>query len=413
MKEVLRRWLLPVLVLAAALAGVLYLPKIVVFFKWIWGLILPLVVGGGIAFVLNMLMEWYAGKLYRRVERPVLRKLLSLLTALITIIAIFAAALWIVIPELVKSFDMMIKGIPDAVASVKIALSALVIKYPQLDSAIGGMFSDENVNALNHFLSNSFGDTLSSAYKTASDTLSSAVTFLIGLMFSFYILMDKEHLGRQMRQLIYTYLPETWARRFLYICHETSLNFQAFISSQCIEALILFTMYMIVALIFRLPYSFMIAVLIGVFSLIPIFGAWIAWAIGVFLIVMVSPWKAVTFSVIFLIISQIEANFIYPRIVGTSIGLPGIWVLAAVTVGTSMFGLIGTIIAVPVAALAYTLISEYSQKKLRAHPQEIADVCTPPDWKYYNPETNAFESKPVHLENVLSTCPKEPEEPKA
>lgn len=400
-----KSWYKLVLFAAFLLLIVLNFSGVMGILGWLWAIVYPLILGGCIAFVINILMQWLSVKVFtkKRIKKESLRTLLSLLCAILIIVLIVVVSLWIVIPQLIHSFTLLANSIPSMIRASREYIERLAASYPEFRTVSSALESRSEGfgNDLSNFLRERLPNTLLQTYAAASHTFGAAATLLIGVMFSLYLLTYKRKLGRQTRQLVYTYLPEKWANRVLYIFHLTSKNFDAFIFGQCLEALILFAMYVVVALIFRLPYSFMIATIIGIFSLIPLFGAWIGWVIGVILIITVNPWQALTFTIIFFVISQIEGNFIYPRIVGNTIGLPGIWVLAAITIGANMLGIIGMIIAVPIAALCYTLVSESSQRILREKPGVIGHILHSPDWSHFNPETDEFEDHKVKLENVL------------
>ncbi len=376
------------------------------FLNWLIDVTMPMIVGGCIAFVLNLIMMALQKYIFKPslIKKPVLRQAISLIVALLLLVILVFGVLAIALPQLAHSVELLSRSIPRAVTGLREWLTRIMSANPVLSDALSQVRrSTEDIGSnLINFLENGLPKTLGQTYHYATTTVGAVFTFFIGLMFSFYILMSKEKLARQFRQLFYTYLPEKTASKLLYILHVTKDNFNAFIFGQTMEAIILFVMYIVIALIFRLPYSFMLATIIGVFSLIPLFGAYIGWIIGVILLLTVNPWDALTFTIIFFVISQIEGNFIYPRIVGSSIGLPGIWVLAAVTIGGNLMGIVGMIIATPIVALIYTLLSEDSQKRLRKKSYVIPEIINQPDWKNYNPETDTFEDHPVHLTNVLA-----------
>lgn len=382
---------------------VLNFDRIFSWLGWLVGVFSPLILGGCIAFVLNILMHSLERRVFKFIKKESLRKTISLVTAFILLIILVIAIIAIAVPELIRSIELLTDSLPRAYENFKTLIYNYAKDNPQLEDFIKNLTkeTDSIQSIITNFLKNDLPRTLTTTVSFASHTFGMVFSWVIGFMFSIYVLTYEEKLGRQARQLVFTYLPENRANQVLYICHLTSKNFKAFIYGQVLEAIILFIMYIAVATIFRLPYSFMIATMIGVFSLIPLFGGYIGWAIGIFLILPINPLQALYFTIIFFVISQVEGNFIYPRIVGNSIGLPGIWVLAAVTVGGNMYGIIGMIAAVPIAALFYTLISENSQKRLRGKKRLIKRILNKPNWENYNPETDKFEDKPVHLKNVL------------
>ena len=203
--------------------------------------------------------------------------------------------------------------------------------------------------------------------------VSGVSTFVIALIFSFYILLQKEKLGRQGRQVLYALLPERRADRTLEILRLSSRTFSSFLSGQCLEACILGTLFVAAMTIFRMPYALLVGVLIAFTALIPIFGAFVGLGIGAFLMLMVNPMDALIFTITFFVLQQIEGNLIYPHVVGGSVGLPSIWVLVAVTVGGSMMGVVGMLLFIPLCSVLYALLREAVHGRLaqkKAHGDE-------------------------------------------
>ena len=206
---------------------------------------------------------------------------------------------------------------------------------------------------------------LSSSFSLVGSVVSGIVSFLIGVVFSVYVLFQKEKLSVQAKKILYALLPEKKADRAVAIGKLSNQVFSSFLSGQCLEACILGAMFVIVMSILRMPYAMLIGIVIALTALIPIVGAFIGCAVGMFLIVMVSPVQAVWFLVLFLVIQQVEGNLIYPRVVGGSIGLPSMWVLAAVSVGGSLFGITGILIFIPLCSVCYALFRDFVHKRLR------------------------------------------------
>ena len=194
------------------------------------------------------------------------------------------------------------------------------------------------------------------------------VNFLLALVFSLYLLAQKETLIAQSKRLLRRALPRKAADKLLELLSLTNNAFSSFVTGQVTEAVILGTLCCLGMLILRLPYALPVSVIIAALSLIPIFGAWIGAATGAFLIVFQSPIKALTFLIFLLILQQVEGNLIYPRVVGKSVGLPGLWVLAAVTIGGGAFGVLGMLLGVPVCSVIYTLLQNF----VRTAPEELS-----------------------------------------
>jgi len=207
------------------------------------------------------------------------------------------------------------------------------------------------------------------------------VNAVIGLVFSLYCLARKDILASQGRKILYSILPEAAADETVRILRLTNSTFSNFISGQCLEACILGGLFAVSMAIFKMPYIPLISVLIAITALVPIVGAFIGCILGAFFILVNDPIQAVLFIALFLVLQQIEGNLIYPKVVGTSIGLPGMWVLVAVTVGGEVMGIVGMLVMIPLASVCYTLLREYTSKmvqdkgidpdKLRAHPPEL------------------------------------------
>ena len=244
----------------------------------------------------------------------------------------------------------------------------LVSNHPELvdyiDEVQAQLNWEEILNQLVTFFRIGANSMLSSTISVATGIVSGVGTFFIGLVFACYILLQQEFLKRQMKKLIFAYLKEKHANRFLQICALTYRTFSNFLTGQCLEAVILGMMFFISMTILRFPFAVLVGVLIAFTALIPIFGAFIGCVVGAFLILTISPSQAAAFVVLFLVLQQIEGNLIYPKVVGGSIGLPAIWVLVAVTLGGSLFGIVGMLVFIPIVSVVYTLLKEDVNKRL-------------------------------------------------
>lgn len=206
---------------------------------------------------------------------------------------------------------------------------------------------------------------LDTTFSAAISIVNGMSTFLIGFIFSIYILLQKENLIRQIKKLLAAFLPERTVEGIVRIAALTSRTFSNFFTGQCMEAVILGSMFFIVLVVLRLPYALLIGVLIAFTALIPVFGAFIGWAVGAFLMLIISPMDALLFSAVFFTLQQIEGNMIYPHVVGNSVGLPSIWVLVAVTLGGSMMGVVGMLIFIPLCSVLYTLLRDTVNERLK------------------------------------------------
>ena len=206
---------------------------------------------------------------------------------------------------------------------------------------------------------------LNSTVSVASGIISGIVNMVISFIFALYILAQKERLGDQGRRIISAYLPEAAGRKILEICSLLYRNFSSFITGQCVEAVILGAMFFVVMTVIRMPYALLVGCLIAVTALIPIVGAFIGCAVGAFLLLMISPMQALAFVVLFLVLQQVEGNLIYPHVVGSSVGLPSIWVLAAVSTGGSLMGVAGMLLFIPLTSVVYTLFRQLVYQRLK------------------------------------------------
>ena len=327
---------------------------------------MPFITGCAIAFVLNIVMNLienrilnkWTGKYADRFKRPV-----SIVLTFVFIVLLLVFLISMVVPQLVRAVSDVVKQVPLGINRLMAELDILCQKYPELQQQIDvlsniGKNWDSIVNNIGSFFKNGFGDVLNSTIGIASSVVSGFTNLFIGLVFSVYVLTQKEKLAGQVKRVLSAFLPEKINNSVLYVCALLNKNFTNFITGQCLEAVILGTMFVIAMTIFRMPYAVMIGVLIAFTALIPIVGAFIGCVVGAFLILLVNPWKALAFIVLFLVLQQIEGNLIYPRVVGSSVGLPAMWVLVAVTIGGSLFGIMGMLIFIPLISTVYALLRE-------------------------------------------------------
>lgn len=329
----------------------------------VFSIFLPFLLGGCLAFLLNVILRpvergWRRawGKRYgprqKRAQRPV-----CLLVSTLLLVGVVFAIFFIVVPALKDSVVNFVSLLPSRLAHLEhwwnnLAgfLEAHSIQLPGFS-----LNSAELQNNITSFLSKYGEDFLNTTIGITSSIFSLVVNLVLALAFSLYLLAQKETLTGQAKKVVRALFSEKWAHWITDVARMTNRTFSNFVTGQLTEAVILGTLCFLGMLIFRLPYAGVISVLVGFTALIPIFGAFIGVGIGAFLILLVSPIKALWFILFFVILQQLEGNLIYPRVVGKSVGLPGIWVLAAVTVGGNAFGLAGMLLAVPLCSVLYTL----------------------------------------------------------
>lgn len=333
---------------------------------FIWGLLRPFVVGVVIAFVLNIPMRAIEKHLFRgrggRLRRPV-----SFTLTVVLVLGVLALVGYLVIPQLVSTIMSLGAAMPGYIQNAQQKIMPYLTYFPTVEDSIRALNWNTIEPQLLTFLQNGALGFASSAYTVASRLIGGTVSFFIGIIFAAYILLDKEHLGAQLKGLLKAYLPAKRYRGLLGFGRLCSSSFSRFVSGQCTEAVVLGLIFCVVLFVGQFEYALLIAVLIAFLSLIPIFGATIACAIGALLLLMAQGWvRALVFVAIFLIIQQIDGNFIYPHIVGTSVGLPAIWVLVAVTLGAGLAGLTGMLVCIPMASVVYTLVHRSALARLHA-----------------------------------------------
>ena len=326
----------------------------------VFSIFLPFLLGGCLAFLLNVILRpvergWRRawGKRYgprqKRAQRPV-----CLLVSTLLLVGVVFAIFFIVVPALKDSVVNFVSLLPSRLTHLEHWWNNLA-GFLEAHSIQFSLNSAELQNNITSFLSKYGEDFLNTTIGITSSIFSLVVNLVLALAFSLYLLAQKETLTGQAKKVVRALFSEKWAHWITDVARMTNRTFSNFVTGQLTEAVILGTLCFLGMLIFRLPYAGVISVLVGFTALIPIFGAFIGVGIGAFLILLVSPIKALWFILFFVILQQLEGNLIYPRVVGKSVGLPGIWVLAAVTVGGNAFGLAGMLLAVPLCSVLYTL----------------------------------------------------------
>ena len=331
----------------------------------------PLLLGAGIAYVVNILMRFYETHIFRKCRRPLFLKLRRggcMVAAYLTILVIVGLIVGLIVPELIRAVQLLLNETPALIDR----LYGELLKYPEIaqylpnaEANLGELGADwqQLLTGVLEWLGGGWNGLMNSVVATVSGVFSGAVTLVMGFMFSFYILYGKEKLGRQVRRLMRTYLKPAWCERTFYVLNVLDDSFHRYVVGQCTEAVILGTLCMLGMLIFGFPYATMIGALVGATALIPIAGAYIGAGVGAILILTVSPMEALLFLVFIVVLQQLEGNIVYPRVVGSQLGLPALWVLAAITVGGNVMGIGGMLLAVPLTTAIYRLVRENVRKR--------------------------------------------------
>lgn len=340
---------------------------VVAAFQFVMGIIMPFLIGGVIAFILNVPMKKIEKHLpMKNAKTKKFKRPLAYVLTLVCVIGVLALALVVVIPELGNTISMLAEQIPVAIKGAQKWFSELPEKWPALAPAIEELdfdWSSISSTAV-AFVQGLATGVVSSGVGFFSGVVSGVTTFAIGFVFSIYVLFQKEKLASQAKQILYAVFSDKVTEKIISVAKLSNQVFSSFLSGQCLEAVILGTMFVVAMSICRMPYAMLVGIVIAITALVPIFGAFIGCVIGMFLIVMVNPIQAVWFLILFLVLQQVEGNLIYPYVVGGSIGLPSIWVLVAVTVGGNLFGIAGILIFIPLCSVLYALFRTFVKKRL-------------------------------------------------
>lgn len=350
---------------------------------WLLGILSPFVLGGAIAFVLNVPMRAIERHLFPNRRLTKLRRPLALVLTLVALTGVLTLAFCVIGPGIKDAVMSIAAQVPGAFDRLYQRLLGLEQYLPQIKDLVGDLAIDwKSVSQKVLNLAQSWGGSLiSSGGGLIGGVVSGVSTFVIGLIFSFYILLQKEKLARQGRQVLYGLLPLKQADRALEVLRLAERTFSNFLSGQCVEACILGTLFVIAMTIFRMPYALLVGVLIALTALIPIVGAFIGCAVGALLIAITDPWKALVFIILFLVLQQIEGNLIYPHVVGSSVGLPSIWVLAAVTLGGKLMGVGGMLFFIPLCSVLYALFRDFVKGRLAEKKVAARKWRDPPSGK--------------------------------
>ena len=335
-------------------------------------IILPFLIGGGIAFVLNVPMHFIEEKLFgqkklkgnktaKKFARPV-----SFLLTLIFVFGIIFLVMFIVIPELTSTIANVGVTIQREIPKLLAYAEELFQNNEEIVQWIESIEFNWNkiFEGMVGFFTTGAGSVMDSTFAVARTIVNGVTTFAIGFIFACYILLQKERLHVQVKKIGYAFMPKDWVEIIAAISSMAYKTFSHFLTGQCVEAVILGTMFFIAMTIFRMPYALLVGVLIAFTALIPIFGAFIGYVVGAVLIFMVSPMQAVMFVILFFVLQQIEGNLIYPHVVGNSVGLPSIWVLVAVSIGGSLMGILGMLIFIPMVSVIYSLFRGIVNRRL-------------------------------------------------
>lgn len=329
------------------------------------GAAMPLIIGGAVAYLVNILMANYERRWKDNPKKPELSKLrrpVCMLLAFLTLVAIVALVCGLIIPQLVDCVGLIIAELPGFMTKAIDLAEQWGLFSPEVISSLESINWNEQIGKLVGFVTSGIGDVVGVVVSAVSSLFSFLVTALLSLIFSIYLLSGKEELASQADRLAKRYLGSRIYGRMNYFLHILDDCFHRYIVGQCTEAVILGALCSLGMGILRLPYALMVGALVAFTALIPVAGAYIGAGVGAFMILTVDPFKALIFLIFIVVLQQLEGNLIYPKVVGSSMGLPGIWVLAAVTIGGGLAGILGMLLGVPLAAALYRIIRDDVKK---------------------------------------------------
>lgn len=321
----------------------------------------PLLLGCAVAYVVNILMSFYERHWFPGSSRALLRRsrrAACLTLAYCTVLAAVVLIVGLILPQLMSCVQILLAGIPGVMGQAVELVEGLHILPGDILAPLADVDWQSKLGGILQTLTSGVGNVMGAVISTVSSVFSGVVTGLLAVIFSVYLLLGRERLKAQFGSLMRRYLHPRWQGRICYVLHTVDDCFHRYIVGQCTEAVIIGVLCAVGMGLLGLPYATMIGALVGFTALIPVAGAYIGAGVGAFMILTVDPIQAVVFLVFLVILQQLEGNLIYPRVVGSSLGLPGIWVLAAVTVGGGILGIGGMLLGVPLAAAAYRILRD-------------------------------------------------------
>lgn len=354
-------------------------------YETVKGVLSPFIVGAGIAFVLNVPTRGIEKRL-QGIKHSGFRRVLAILLSVIICLLIITLVFLLLIPQVIETAERFIDSLPGFFTDVQELITKFPADNPELLQWINENISFDHqqlVGVLEGALdgvTNSVSTIVSSAFSAVGTIAGGLFNAVVSIVFAIYCLYRKEILARQARRLLYAFLPERWCDQIIRVTRLTNATFSHFLSGQCVEVCILGSMFAVSMAIFRMPYIPLVSVLVAVTAFIPLVGAFVGCFFGTLFIMVDNPMLALWFVVMFLVLQQIENNLIYPKVVGSHIGLPGMWVLVAVTVGGELMGVSGMFLMIPLASVIYTLLGEITRKRISVKgidPQKLQDQ--PPD----------------------------------
>ena len=343
--------------------------RLTAFLKGGWEILTPFIAGACVAFVLNVPMRAIE-KWLSFIKKPGLRRALAILLTLLAVVLVLTGVVYLLLPQLLEAIKSLVAALPGFFTDVLNKVNEYLADNPELmkwlteNTDFASIDWSGLIQKTVTFISNSVSAIVDKTFHTVVSLGTGIFNAVLSFVFAIYCLSGKEILARQGRRILYSIVPEKFGDETVRILRMTNVAFSNFISGQCLEAVILGLMFAVTMPIFKMPYMPLVSVVIAVTALVPIVGAFVGCFVGAFFILVENPLLAFWFVVLFLVLQQIEGNLIYPKVVGSSIGLPGMWVLVAVAVGGDLMGVGGMLLMIPLASVVYTLLREFTEKRL-------------------------------------------------
>lgn len=344
-----------ILYTVALIFAFIYIKEIWSFIKYVINIFSPFIIGLMIAFVLNVLMNVIENKWFKNINLSKdTKRGISLTLAVLLVLLFFVLLLLIIIPNLQDTVKVFVTNMPDYISNLR----DLLVKFNVSDATINSVTTSLKSlgDTASSYITSNTDKIIETTFGIASNVVSGFINLFIGIVFAIYYLASKEVLHKEFGKILNAYLPKKKALKVKEVVNLSNKVFTNFVGGQCIEAIIIGVLCFLGMVILRLPYAGAISIIVGFTALIPVFGAFIGTIFGAFLIFIINPLEAVIFVIFILVLQQLEGNLIYPHVVGKSVGLPGIWVLVAVTVGASINGIFGMLLSVPLASVVYSLL---------------------------------------------------------
>lgn len=334
-------------------------------FNSILAVIMPFLLGIMIAFILNVLMiriEKILSRFILDKKYTSFKRVISIIVSLLIVIGVIGIIITLIIPELTNAIKVIVKSFPETFEQLQVWINQNGNSFPQLETWINSVDLNSIASELSGLFKIGLTGMLGSTVDVISMFFTSILNLVVGIVFALYILMSKETLKRQSHKLIDAYIPKRISVKLLEVGTLARTTFSNFVIGQTVEAFILGTLCAVGMAVLNLPYAPMVGSLVGITAFVPIVGAFIGGGIGAFMILTVDPMQALIFIIFLVVLQQLEGDLIYPRVVGSSVGLPSIWVLFAVTVGGGLWGITGMLFSVPVLSVVYALIKGHVNK---------------------------------------------------